>query len=423
MTIPIRALVALVLPCVIAAAGKADTAHSAHPLTPRSGLTLAEVLRAAAAITGASEQTAAAFSEADAFQRRAELTFAQAPSLFLRQNRDLPGETTGLLENEVLLQFPLKRFGQSRLQAGLAEAARELAHSRGRERLWRLSGIVRALVWEHRESGIAVEAAETALNWAKEVLRSVELRHRHGDLATVDRLAARSDVLARQRDLEDARARLADAERAYTAWTGLGHVPADPSEPLAPETQAGQHPALTAAADALRRAETSVEVQRASARTPLMLSIGPRREQGSSATARADSLTLMLNIPFGTEAYAEPQVASARRAVTERELAYRRIARELEVARHEAEHELRRAQALSGNRADAYLVARERARIARVALDNGELEVAEFLRIKNEADRARLSRDLAELRIARAIARLNQARGNLPAGVVAEVSR
>mgnify|MGYP006267471589 CR=1 FL=1 len=419
MKTPYRALVALALSCIVEAASATDDRHPPHPLTPLPGLTLAEVVIAAAAVTGAPEQTEAAFAEADAFQRRADLAFAQAPSLFLRQNRDLPGERTGLLENEVLLQFPLKRYGQSKIQASLAGAARELARSRGRERLWRLSGIVRELVWEHRERRIALEAAQLALAWAREVAQSVALRHRHGDLATVDTLAARSEILARERDLADARARLADAERAYTAWTGLGHVPADPSEAPAPETRAG-HPALLAAADAVRRAESSVELQRASARTAPTLSIGPRRERGSSESARADSLTVMVNIPFGTEAYADPQVASARRSVTDAEIAYRRTSRELEMALHEAEHELRRAKALSDNRSDAFLVADERARIARVALDHGEFDVAEFLRIKNAADRARLARDLAELQIARAVARLNQARGHLPTGVVAE---
>jgi len=393
-----------------------------HPLVLDADMTLADVVMATARVDGDGEARAAAYAEADALERRADLLFAQAPQISIRHNRDGPGEQTGLVENEVLFQVALKRPGQSRIQAEFAAAARTLAGTEGRERVWRLAGIARDLVWQHRSARVGVEAAQLALESAREIARMLELRHAAGDLSTTDVLAARTEVLARERELEDAFATLADAERAYMRWTGLARIPVDATESLVVRNE-GDHPALAAAADAVRRAESSVAVQREAARTAPTIAIGPRRERGTRASARADSVTLMVNIPFGTEAYADPQIASARRAVTDAELDYRRRVREVDMALHEAEHELRLVRNLERNRARVRTLTAERARIARIALDDGELSVTEFLRVQSDADRARLASELNKIHIARAVARVNQARGVLPHGALREDER
>ncbi len=400
-----------------------DSDHPDHPLVVSDNLTLSDVVREATVRAGTPELLTAKLAEADAMAREASLALNAPPSLSVRYNGDAPGEDRGLHEIETRLMMALKWPGLRAAQHRVADVAATLATSDSAAGRWRIAGAAREVLWEYRTALDERDAARIALTLAEDVARNVAARYTAGDLARSDSLLADSERLARARDLAAARVRLLDIERRYTALTGLDEVPAsiDETEP----TDAGieQHPLLLAADMHLTRARENVAVQRYTGRTAPQLAIGPRWERGASSDPFADSLGFELNLPFGSGPHSALDTATAEREVTEALIARRNMSRELELALHEAEHDLLATRARREN-IDAWVaLATERETIAERAFAAGETSLTEFLRIRLEAGAARRAAVVAKDQVGQAIARYNQAIGLIPGGDTETPSR
>lgn len=393
-----------------------DGDHASHPLVVSENLSLAEVVRQAAARAGTPELLAAQLAEAEAMARDASLALNAPPALSIRYNDDAPGEDLGLREIETRLTMALKWPGLRAAQHRVADAAVALAESDSAAARWRIAGATRDALWEYRTAVDERDAARAALALAEAVARNVAVRYAAGDLARSDSLLADSERLARERELAAATVRLLDVERRYTALTGLAEIPASIDEILQPAGEPAAHPLLLAAEVQLNRARENVAVQRYAGRSAPQLAIGPRWERGAASAPYANSLGFELSLPFGSESHTVLDTATAERQVTETLVARRRIARELELAIHEAEHDMLATRQQQEN-IDAWAaLATERENIAQRAFDAGETSLTEFLRVRLEAVAARRSAVVARNQVGQAIARYNQATGFIPGG-------
>lgn len=393
-----------------------DGDHASHPLVVSGKLSLAEVVRQAAVRAGTPELLAAQLAEADAMARDARLALNAPPALSVSYNDDAPGEDIGVREIETRLTLALKWPGLRAAQHRVADVAVALAESDSAAARWRIAGATRDTLWEYRTARDEHDAARAALTLAEAVARNVAVRYAAGDLARSDSLLADSERLARERELAAATVRLLDIERRYTTLTGLVEVPASIDEVLQPAGELAQHPVLLAAAVHLKRARENVEVQRYAGASAPQLAVGPRWERGTASDPYANSLGFELSLPFGSAPHTALDIATAERRVTAALVARRRIAREVELALHEAEHDLLATRRQREN-IDAWAaLATERENIAERAFDAGETSLTEFLRVRLEAVAARRAAVVTGNQVGHAIARYNQATGFIPGG-------
>ena len=388
--------------------------HHDPPLGTSAELSLATTLEATAERYGLARELAADQRFAERLRAQAELPFAQAPALFVRYNRDWPGADLGLAEWEAQLLLTLKRPGVSPAQRAWALASEQAASRDAVATRLMLCGLVREALWDIRLGEVSVANAEAALALAEEMEALATQSFLAGALSKSDQLLARAETLARRQALDSAELVRVDAERAYIALTGLDRVPAIFDETAVQEIDIDAHPAMLAAAAAVEQAQQGLASQRLSSRSAPTVQIGPRFERGDRTSPYADSFGVQVTLPFGTEAYADSQLGASERAVTSAELAQLRLKRDLELAWHEAHHELEIAENQLARALEAESLTAQRAEIAEVAFKEGEIDLTRFLRVRNEATEARSHLHLMRVRQRRALAMLNQAAGQLP---------
>ena len=398
-------------------ASEADTVSLEHvhqKLIASENLRIGDVMRHMSSRAGTHKLVAARRAEVEAMARDADLTLTTAPSLSVRYTGDAPGEDRGLKEFETLLSMQFKWPGQRSAQRRLALVAAKFAASDSTATLWRLAGATREILWEHRTASDEVNAAYDALTLAEAIAATVALRYTHGDLARSDILLAESERLARARDLTAARVTLREVERRYLALTGLTDVPSVIEELINKANAVDTHPLLLATRIQVARAREEVSVQYYAGRAAPSITVGPRWERGSAREAYSESLGVELSVPFGSQRYTALDVTRAERRVTEALVAQQQLQRELELAIHEAEHELSAAEERRENIAAWQVLASERETIARLAFDAGDISLTDFLRVRLEAGMAKRAALLARNQIGQAIARYNQAAGVIP---------
>ena len=363
-------------------------------------------------------------ARADAGRRIARSLAADAPSLSLSRNEGewYGGARAGAgVETEVGVSWPLWMPGQRRAARDAAQA--DVAWSDANLAVARLeiAGQVREAAWDVATRQAELDLLTARLGFLRRLADSVDHRVAAGDLARIDALSARADLLAAEAEVGDAKRALHASHAHWRVLTGLDELP-DTGE-IENESHvdadtlvaaAGQPPALQAAELALRRAEANLSAVRRSLGAPPELTFGAKEESEGPGALGERSLTVELSIPLGLGARRDLARAQAQ---TERdaaqaglELARRRHAAELEEARLAIELADRQ---LESERERARLLA-ERVALMQRAFEAGEIDLAELLltnRYSAEAE-ADSARRHAEHGLAHA--RLLQVIGMLP---------
>lgn len=361
---------------------------------------------------------------ADAGRRIARSLAADAPSLSLSRNEGewYGGARAGAgTETEVGVSWPLWMPGQRRAARAAAHADVDWAQANLAMARLAVAGQVREAAWDVASRQAGLELVQARVGFLKRLADAVDRRVAAGDLARIDALSARADLLAAEAEVADAKRQLYASHAQWRVLTGLD-APPDTGE-IENESHvdvdtlvaaAGAPPALQAAEQAVRRAEGNLTAARRSLGAPPELTIGARDEADGPGAIGERSLTVELSIPLGlgarrdlARAQAQTELDMARAALT---LARSRYAAELEEARlaialadGQLESERERAELLS-----------ERVDLMQRAFEAGEIDLAELLltnRYSAEAD-ADLARRHAEHGLAHA--RLLQVIGMLP---------
>ncbi len=416
MKIQLR-LAALLLACLSATGATAAGLQIPHsdPLAVDDTLSTGDVLRATLARHPLQVYQEALHAEAQALQSRGQSLVPEPLTLAADILSDAPLDERGALEMQAGLEIPLWRAGEKAAAAGLGGDAAHLAGSADDALRLTTAGAVREQLWDIALMRLRHQLALSNLADAQALVDSVRLRVRLGDLAKADLLLAQSSRLQQQDRLIQAEAELMHARKAYTVLTGLTLIPADFSEPLATVTTVSDtHPLLQEASAKVTRSQRETRLAGLAAKGRPVISVGVRRDRGSSREAYADSLALGLRLPFGGGATVDAAHAGLAReaasALAERE----QLRRELEQQLHEAAHQLEISQAQRRLASKRDAISQQQLQMSELAFAQNELDLIDLLKLRTEARQASRANKEAELSYQRAIVRYNQAVGVMP---------
>jgi len=316
-------------------------------------------------------------------------------------------------EAQIGMSTPLWLPGEDTASRRVAGA--EISRSEAQEAAIRLklAGQVRDSLAEVALAQAELGVAERRLRDAAALEADVARRVRARELPETDALLARAERIAAEGDLRERRTALAHARLDFEGLTGRPPATAALDEPLGNASEAA-HPAIgdamgAAGVAAANRALTTIQV-----RENPEVGLFARRSRDMFASNWNTSVGVELRIPLATEARNQPRQIAAQAEVTE--------ATALLVS---TERELRTQQQKARITYDNAIVqrdlARERARalgqqtmlVAR-AFQAGQAPLADIIRARAQAFEAEAASARADIGIARARGRLNQALGVIP---------
>lgn len=356
--------------------------------------------------------------QAEAEKRAAFLPWAEAPTLELMHWSDRWETDAGQRESELGLTWPLLMPGQGAARRATARAGLALADATRRLALLQLALEVRESAWSLLALQSELDQAEAGVVALAALTDDVERRVRAGDLARVDALMARSEMLVASSRRTEVRQRLSTARASWVLLTGQDALPAPEligAEPvqMTDEELAG-HPALQLAAMDKERARSRLAQARYGQRAPPELVLGMRRETFGNGQTDQSSLAIGLRLPLAGSAHARSLQVSA---LTELELAELERERVQERLRAEAqmaqEAVLASAEQLQAAQSRSALL-RERAQLVYQSFRVGESPLPELLRALAAATDAEAALGRQQAALGLAHARLHHALGKIP---------
>ncbi len=353
--------------------------------------------------------------EAAAWVARGKRWLAAAPALYFSYLSDRPLDNLGQREYDLGVELPLWRAGQrSAVQAEAGAATVASAAAAAALRL-EVAGLLRGALWDVEAADSELSAGRDAVVVAEELVRIVEVRNARGDVSRADVLLAQATLLDKQQSVVALEAALLDAERSYRSLTGLDAKPAEFSEQRTAHVEIGSDHPLVALADAeILRARAHADVVEREVRGGVIVTIGPHRQYDALTVLRNDSLTLGVRVPVGGKQHGETQHAQALRAAAAAMSDRGQLQRRLDLDLHEAEHSLVVLEETIVLADQSLALGEQQERMARIAFDQGEIELRELLRIEEALQIARRNRQRLDVEQRRTVAALNQAVGETP---------
>jgi len=384
-----------------------------EPLPESESLTLTGVVDAALVRHQDRGLLSAQSDYATAWHKQSRSLVSGTPAFSQRYQSDRWQDDNGLEEFESGLSLPLWHLGERRNARALGAALAANADAAGRELRWRLAGDLRTLLWGMAKARQRLAMTQDALEQSRELERAVARQVELGDLPRAHLGPAGIEVLEATSAVTHSRADLVDLQVEYRVLTGLDVIPASLAEPPA-ETTPTTHPYLEAAHTALERVERESRAHAYKARGTPNLLIGPRWEQArrDEITEESIGVTLTVPIPVGSSARLAESAAALAVAEAQRELDARRRTQQL--ALHEAEHRLAVARSTAAEAHAAADLATRHETAMQKAFEAGEIEFAEYLRVRRMGREFRLEAELARLEVEAAAALHNQALGVTP---------
>lgn len=358
---------------------------------------------------------------ADARRETAESWTAEPPSLELSSKTDRLNRNDGSREYVAGVAVPLWLPGERARSGALAEAELRAVASRVLSAQLRTASAVRDAWWGwHRARGEQLLAQERLAN-ARRIAEDVRRRVKAGDLARADQHQAEGALAGAEAAQAEADSALLAAARQVRALAGM--LPADtaintpetlpklPSDLGAPEAT---HPGLAELLDRAEIARRSAELASVQTRSNPELLLATTRERDGFGDSYAQTMTIGVRIPFGSESRNRAKVGLARAEALEAE-------EQLRLERERLLADLEAADARVQAARSQLAAAEKRARLAgesRGFFDKsfrmGETDLPTRLRIELEAVEAEKQASRARTDLAAAISSLRQAMGLLP---------
>jgi outer membrane protein, heavy metal efflux system len=353
--------------------------------------------------------------EAEAIKQRGQSWTSGAYQAGLRyQNM-----TSGTVHyGDATVHIPLWNIGQRDAEQKYGIKAQASAEQQAKAAKLKVAGLVRGALWDMELQRIRFEQAQIGAEIFEKLLAKVERRVELGDLPRADVLLAQSELLQKISVLTDAEAELMHARKRYTSITQLARAPGNYEEKLAQVKKVElTHPAFVAINSQIERKQAELNTIKliGSGQTNVTVGVNTDRTQNNDPRSnQTESFNVAVNIPFGGEEHLKPQVAAINvelnRLIADRE----QLFRDLELAHHEAEHNLEVNQAQLEIANELKRTAEEHARMMELAFSVGEINLIDLLKVQNRAQQAVLNAKERNIMLARDIALYNQAVGLLP---------
>lgn len=354
-------------------------------------------------------------AQVDALRRQTESAVAGAPALLLRHQTDRIGSSDGLREWEGGIQLPLWLPGQRQARRAFTERAGEGLSSFESALRLEVAGQVRERLWDVVLMENETLVTEGQWRAAQALEEDVRKRVTAGELAKVDLLLAQDETLRRQALYLRARTELKHTLHRYDVLTGSEMLPVARNETLSNRDSIGDdHPLLADSRARVAQALAETELVRQERRANPQISLSTRQEQSTRRSDANDSVGISLTLPLLSTAHAGPRMAAASVALAEAQSARDALRRELELALDESEHSVQLARqqhelAIGQNR-----LAQENMRLMKKAFALGEIDLVDLMRVQTLSFTAEYNEQQLGLQLQRAIARYNQAAGEIP---------
>jgi cobalt-zinc-cadmium efflux system outer membrane protein len=336
-----------------------------------------------------------------------------APAVETSYRSDRLQHDRGSREAELALAVPLWWPGQKSAQVAAARAEMDAADVQERAARLAVAGDVREAAWacSAAEAQLLVTRAQHAALQA--LADDVERRIAAGDLAPVDGMAAKAELLSASDAMAQAQQAFDAAQRQWTLLTGLPPL-GDPSEPPAGEADGRQHPELLRAEAHTEYTRLRHEAAQRSRREPPEVTLGMRQERGGHGQPHERSLALSLRVPFGFDGQAASAEAAAAGELAVARLELARTRERLQADRQTAAQALKLAEQQLASAQQRAQLLHERARLLDQSFRAGETSLPDLLRALDAAAQsdAAIARQRAAAGSARA--RYHQAIGLLP---------
>jgi outer membrane protein TolC len=315
-----------------------------------------------------------------------------------------------------MVQVPLWNIGQRDAQHNLANEAETSAELQAVGIKLRVSGLVRIALWNMALAKIRYEQAEAELDIYEKLLATIKRRVELGDLPRADELLAQTELLQKRSVFTLAEAELMHARKRYTSITQTNRVPVVYEENLVAIKEIEQkHPILSAINSQIERKQAEINAIKAIGSGQTHVIAGILSDEGQDARSNhAEFFNVGVIVPFGGSAHAQPQIAAVNvelnKLIAERQQLYR----DLELAHHEAEHNLEVNRVELGTANEQKKVSEELLTMTQLSYSVGEIHLIDLLKIQSRTQQAILYAKERAVMLQRDKALYNQAVGVIP---------
>ena len=314
------------------------------------------------------------------------------------------------------VQVPLWNLGQRDAEHRLADQAETSAGSQAAAIKLRVSGLVRAALWDMALAKVRYEQAQTELDIYGKLLASITRHVELGDLPRADELLTRTELLQRRSAFTLAEAELMHARKRYTSITQTTKVPGNYEENLVPPREIEKnHPILAAINSQIERKQAEIAAIKSIGSGQTNVIAGVLSDEGAdSRSNKAEFFNVGVSMPFGGSAHIQPHIAAINVELNKFIAERGQLLRDLEQAHHEAEHnlEVNRVELDTAN--EQKTVSEELLKMTQLAFSVGEINLMDLLRIESRAQQAILNAKERAVMLQRDKALYNQAVGVMP---------
>lgn len=327
--------------------------------------------------------------------------------------------TSGTLHYvDATVGVPLWNLGQRDAERNLAERADANRAQQSQAVKLRVAGLVRAALWEMALQKVRYDQAQAEVGNYEQLFAKIQRRVELGDLPRADELLAKTELLQKRATLTLAEAELMHARKRYANITQTTKVPLEFKERLIGLDKIElNHPALAALQSQIERKRAEIDALKhvGSGQTDLMLGINSDRpSRGDERSNNTESFNIAVSVPFGGSAHLQPQIAAANVEAARLQADYQQLYRNLELAHHEAEHNLAVNQEELKIAEEMRQTAEEHLQMMELSFSVGEIDLMDLLKVKSRTLQAILSAKERSVMLQRDIAFYNQAVGVLP---------
>ncbi|MEI6333298.1 MAG: TolC family protein [Methylococcaceae bacterium] len=314
------------------------------------------------------------------------------------------------------VQVPLWNIGQRDAEHNLANQAETSAASQAVGIKLRVAGLVRIALWNMSLAKIRYEQAQAELGIYEKLLETIKRRVELGDLPRADELLAQTELLQKRSVFTMAEAELMHVRKRYSSITQMNKVPGFYEENLVALKEIEKsHPVLVAVNSQIESKQAQINAIKSIGSGQSSVIAGILSDEGNdSRSNQAEFFNVGVSIPFGGSAHIQPHIAAVNvelnRLIAEREQLYR----DLELAHHEAEHnlEVNRVELDTAN--EQKKVSEELLTMTQLAFSVGEINLLDLLKIQSRTQQAILNAKERTVMLQRDKALYNQAVGVMP---------
>jgi cobalt-zinc-cadmium efflux system outer membrane protein len=235
-------------------------------------------------------------------------------------------------------------------------------------------------------------------------------------LPRADELLAQTELLQKRSVFTLAEAELMHARKRYTSITQTNKVPVAYEENLVAIREIEQkHPILSAINSQIERKQAEINAIKAIGSGQTHVIAGILSDEGTDARSNhAEFFNVGVIVPFGGSVHAQPQIAAVNvelnKLIAERQQLYR----DLELAHHEAEHNLEVNRVELGTANEQKKVSEELLTMTQLSYSVGEIHLIDLLKIQSRTQQAILYAKERAVMLQRDKALYNQAVGVIP---------